>query len=92
MTQSNRDSTQEIFLDALELPESERSAFVEKKCVGDPDCIRDVNSLIEAAARSGILDVPVLPLGLNDNLVGTTIEDRYKVKENLLPAVWGMSI
>lgn len=52
MTQSNRDRIQEIFLDALELPDSERSACVEKNCAGDPDCIGDVNSIIEAAARS----------------------------------------
>jgi serine/threonine protein kinase len=83
MTQSNRDSTQEIFLDVLELPESERSAFVEKKCAGDPDCIRDVNSLLEAAARSGILDRAVANFGSPVSLIGKTIDGRYEIEREL---------
>lgn len=83
MTQSNRDPIQEIFLDALELPESERAAFVEKKCAGDPDCIRDVNSLLEAAARSGILDGAVANFGLPVRLVGKTIDGRYEIERAL---------
>lgn len=83
MTQSNRDRIQETFLDALELPESERSAFVEKKCAADPDCIRDVNSLLEAAARAGILDRPVANFGLPVSLVGKTIDRRYDIEREL---------
>lgn len=83
MTQSNRDHIQEIFLDALELPESERSAFVEKKCAGNPDCIRDVNSLLEAAARSGILDRAVANFSSPVSLVGKTIDGRYKIEREL---------
>jgi serine/threonine protein kinase len=67
----------------LELPESERSAFVEKKCAGNPDCIRDVNSLLEAAARSGILDRAVANFSSPVSLVGKTIDGRYKVEREL---------
>lgn len=83
MTQSNRDRIQETFLDALELPESERSAFVEKKCAADPDCIRDVNSLLEAAARSGILDRAVANFGSSVSLAGKTIDGRYEIEREL---------
>jgi serine/threonine protein kinase len=83
MTQSNRDRIQAIFLDALELPESERSAFVEKKCAADPDCIREVNSLLDATARPGFLDSPVANLGLPESLVGETIGGRYEIERPL---------
>ena len=84
MTQSNRDRIQEIFLDALELPESERNAFVEGKCAGNPDCIRDVNSLLEAAARSGILDRAVANFGSPVSLVGKTIDKLKRTGPRLI--------
>ena len=83
MTQSNSDRIEEIFHAALALPESERSAFVANECASDPDCVSEVNSLLEAAARSGILDVPVVPLGCRRRLVGTIIDGRYEIEREL---------
>ena len=83
MTQSNSDRIEEIFHAALALPESERSAFVANECANDPDCVSEVNSLLEAAARSGFLDLPVVPLGAADSILGTTIDGRYKVEREL---------
>lgn len=83
MTQSSSDRIEEIFHAALALPESERSAFVVNECANDPDCVREVNSLLEAGARSGFLDIPVFPLGAADSLLGTTIDGRYKVEREL---------
>lgn len=90
MTPSNRVRIQNIYLEAWELPDSERAAFVAKKCAGDSDCIRDVNSLLEAAARPSILDVPVVEAGwAPDSLLGTTIDDRFKVDKELTPSGMG---
>lgn len=83
MKPPNWDRIQDIYLEALALPHSERSAFVEKACAGDPDCLHEVNSLLEAADRSSILDHPVARLDSSDNLVGTTIEGRYEVVSEL---------
>src|SRR5689334_4330466 len=83
MTPSNRVRIQDIYIEALELPDSERPAFVVKECAGYSDCIRDVNLLLEVAARPSILDVPVVTLGFKDNLVGTTIDGRYVVEREL---------
>ncbi|HET6979309.1 MAG TPA: protein kinase [Pyrinomonadaceae bacterium] len=83
MRQSNRDRIQDIYLDAVELPESERAAFVESKCDADPGCIRKVNSLLDAAARPGILDSPVANFGLPVSLIGKTIDTRYKIERKL---------
>lgn len=83
MTQSNPDRIEEIFHAALALPESERSAFVANECANDPDCVSEVNSLLEAAARSGLLDVPVVPLGEKDSLVGRIIDGRYEIESEL---------
>ena len=83
MTQSNSDRIEEIFHAALALPESKRSAFVANECANDPDCVSEVNSLLEAAARSGFLDLPVVPLGAADSILGTTIDGRYKVEREL---------
>lgn len=83
MTQSNSDRIEEIFHAALVLPESERGAFVAKECANDPDCISEVISLLEAGARSGLLNVPVVPLGEADNLVGRIIDGRYEIESEL---------
>jgi serine/threonine protein kinase len=80
---SNSDRTERIFHAALALPESERKAFVANECADDPNCVSEVNSLLEAGARSGFLDVPVVPLGATDSFVGTTIDGRYKVESEL---------
>jgi serine/threonine protein kinase len=83
VTQSNSDRIEEIFHAALALPESERSAFVVNECTNDPDCVSEVNSLLQAAARSGFLDVPVVPLGEGDSLVGRIIDGRYEIESEL---------
>jgi serine/threonine protein kinase len=84
MKQSDRNRIQEIFLDARELPDSERSAFVAKQCRGDSDCIHEVTSLLKAADRPSILDIPVVQAGWRpDNLIGTKIDDRYEVEKEL---------
>lgn len=83
MTQSNSDRIEEIYHAALALPESKRSAFVANECANDPDCVSEVISLLEARARSGFLDAPVVPLGAADSLLGTTIDGRYTVEREL---------
>jgi len=84
MTHSTRDRIQDIYVDALALPDSERSPFVENACAGDPDCVREVRSLLEVAARSSILDNPVANLGLTPvSLIGVTIGDRYEIEREL---------
>lgn len=77
------DRIQEIYHAALALPQSERSAFIAKACAGDPDLLREVTSLVEAAdPPTGFLDTPVTTLG-SENLVGTTIGERYFVEREL---------
>ena len=76
---------QEIYHQALALPPTKRDAFVESACAGDLDVSREVKALLEAAdSRGGILDCPVMELGLaSDDLVGTTIGERYLVESEL---------
>ena len=40
-------AVEELFYRALEMPEGERSAFLEQNCRGDADMIREVESLLE---------------------------------------------
>jgi serine/threonine protein kinase len=84
MTHSTRERIQDIYLDALALPDSERGVFIANACAGNPDCIREVKSLLEAAAHPGILDNPVANLGLTSiSLIGATIDDRYEIEKEL---------
>src|ERR1700741_3843069 len=83
MRPPNQDHIQDIYLDAVELPESDRAAFVKNKCDADPDCIREVISLLDASARPGILDSPVVNFGLPVSLIGKTIDRRYKIEREL---------
>jgi serine/threonine protein kinase len=84
MAQSDPDRIEEIFHAALELPESERSAFVEKKCEGESVCIREVMSLLEARGGRGMLDDPVIVLGSTpEQLIGTPIDGRYEIESEL---------
>lgn len=83
MTPSKRIRIQGIYLEALELPASERPAFVSKMCADDSDCIRHVNLLLEVAARPSILDKPVVTLSFKDDLVGSAIDGRYVIEREL---------
>jgi serine/threonine protein kinase len=84
MAQSDPDRIEEIFYAALELPESERRAFVEKECEGESACVNEVMSLLEAHGAQGVLDDPVVVLGAAPvQLLGTRIDGRYEIESEL---------
>ena len=84
---------QEIYYLALSKFGTERSAFVASACDNDPVLIREVNLLLEADDSSGsFLDPPLFELGLKlfgagpepeEDLIGTTIDQRYLVEAEL---------
>ncbi len=84
---------QEIYYLALSKARTERSAFVASACDNNPILIREVNLLLEADdASSGFLDPPLFELGLKilgadtapeENLIGTTIDQRYLIEAEL---------
>jgi Kae1-associated kinase Bud32 len=80
------DRIEEIYHEALAMPQSERSAFVAKACGNDPVCMHEVNALLETDdSLEGFLETPIVELHpfSADNLVGTMIDDRYRIKEKL---------
>ena len=85
MKPPNWDRIQEIYHSALEMPRSERSAFLATACDHDPVLMREANALLDADdSSSGFLESPVIKLGSTpDNLVGTTIGERYLVEKEL---------
>jgi serine/threonine protein kinase len=84
MAQFNRVRIQDIYLEALELLDSERRRFIDKACAGNPDCIRKVEALLEVAARPSILDNPVANLGITSvGLLDETIDGRYLIDREL---------
>jgi serine/threonine protein kinase len=85
MKPPNWDRIQEIYHAALELPPSERDAFVANACAGEADLQREVESLLKAAeSRNSFLDSPVVELNSEpDSLAGTTINGRYHVESEL---------
>ncbi|MGH9199817.1 MAG: protein kinase domain-containing protein [Vicinamibacterales bacterium] len=53
------DEVESAFADAVELPSSERAAFLEARCAGRPDLRREIESLLASDAGSGrFMDVP----------------------------------
>jgi serine/threonine protein kinase len=80
----------DIYYQALPKAPSERSAFVASACNHDPVCLREVNLLLETEeSASSFLEPPVFELGLTiidaaaareENLIGTTIDQRYLVE------------
>ena len=45
---SRWDRTWELFHAATELPETERNAYLESACEGDPDLVAEVESLLQS--------------------------------------------
>lgn len=86
MQEPDWDRIQDIYHDALKLPVAERSAFV-AKATDDPFVTKEVNELIDVSASVGdFLDTPVVELNLPataENLVGTTINQRYYLERKL---------
>ena len=91
MKQLNWDRIQEIYHAALAIPRSEWSAFVAHACANDADLLLEVCSLLKADdSSSGFLESPIIKLEFApENLVGTTIDERYLVERELGPG--GMS-
>lgn len=85
MKQPNWDRIQEIYHAALAMPRSEWGAFVAQACANDADLLLEVWSLLKAEdSSSGFLDSPIIKLTLApENLVGTTIDERYLIEREL---------
>ena len=85
MKQPNWDRIQEIYHAALAMPRSEWSAFVADACGNDADLLLEVCSLLKADdSSSGFLDSPIIELAFApENLVGTTVDDRYLIEREL---------
>src|SRR5687767_6862676 len=84
MQQPSWERIQEIYHSALALPRSDRDAFVAEACAGDSGLEREVKSLLKAHDLSGFLDSPVCRVGSEpDDVIGTTINDRYLVEKKL---------
>ena len=86
MKPPDRDRIEEIYHEALAMPEPERNAFVCKACNHDPVCMIEVNALLEADnSLDGFLETPIVELHPSSSnvLVGTKIGERYLIKEKL---------
>ena len=85
MKQPNWDRIQEIYHAALAMPRSEWGAFVAHACANDADLLLDVCSLLKADdSFSEFLESPIIKLSFApENLVGTTIDERYLVEREL---------
>lgn len=85
MDPQNCERIQEIYHRARTLPRDKRDAFVEKECAGDADCLREVKSLLKAHDLSGsVLKEPIFNVKfVPENLIGTTIGNRYRVNQEL---------
>ena len=80
------DRIEEIYHEALAVPQCERSAFVAKACDNDPVCMHEVNALLEADdSLESFLKTPIVELhpSFADIVVGKMIDDRYLIKEKL---------
>jgi serine/threonine protein kinase len=85
MKQPNWDRIQEIYHAAVAMPRSEWGAFVAQACGNDSDLLLEVFSLLKADDSScGFLEFPIIKLDFTpQNLVGTTIDERYLVEKEL---------
>jgi serine/threonine protein kinase len=85
MKQPNWDRIQEIYHAALAMPRSEWGTFVAQACGNDADLLLEVCSLLKADdSSSGFLESPIINLAFApENLVGTTIDDRYLIEREL---------
>ncbi|HEX5702280.1 MAG TPA: serine/threonine-protein kinase [Pyrinomonadaceae bacterium] len=93
------DRIQEIYYSALPIPPGQRCDFVARECDFDPVLTKQVCSLLKADSSAQFLEAPIFRLGLrilstddpteldisdsNDELIGSTIDDRYVVERRL---------
>lgn len=84
MKQADWDRIQEIYHEARKLSPVEQRAYVEKASAGDRLLADEVMALL-AQDDASFLESPVaLPLFSSENdLVGTTIDERYFIEKNL---------
>ena len=72
-----------IFLDALEVPQEGRVAFVESRALGDPDLANEVLSLLGHHRQDPLLARDRAPQTGRDPLgvEGATLDGRYRVQQ-----------
>ncbi|HKB04976.1 MAG TPA: protein kinase [Gemmataceae bacterium] len=75
-----------IFAQALDVPAGERSAFLDRACAGDPRLRAEVDSLLQADARTGdLLDLPerTAPMADGPPEAPGTVIGPYKLLESI---------
>jgi len=75
-----------LLVDALDLPEDQRLAFVRVRAGTDSALREEVMSLLAAHGREGILDGTFTPPVTDDDLesrIGEALSDRYRILERL---------
>ena len=73
------DKVKEIFLDAAELPESQRAAFLAEACAGDDELQQSVIALLAQRDATGTVDI--LPVQARHGLApGDILSGRFKIK------------
>jgi class 3 adenylate cyclase/pimeloyl-ACP methyl ester carboxylesterase len=78
---------QDLFLQALERPEEERSAFVEQACLGNERMQHEVTSLLRSHEHSGLMDLDETRPPEEDverlARFASEISDRYSIQEEI---------
>lgn len=58
------DQSVAVFIEALQLPVSERDAFLDRACAGDNDLRRNIEALLRAHERvGGFMETPLVGSG-----------------------------
>lgn len=85
MTHSRWQRLEALFDGALDLPENERDPWLHARCGDDPDLLREVRSMLDAAAgEGGILDRQVMATPASpEAILRTALAGRYVLDREL---------
>ncbi|MDQ2669549.1 MAG: serine/threonine protein kinase, partial [Gemmatimonadota bacterium] len=73
----------EVFEAALDLSPDERGPWLTHECAGDAALRREVDAMLDAHERAGLLDRPITPPGALLERLRTVLADRYEIEREL---------